>query len=71
VVDLVHGGEVAGVERAVALLHEREQARGPAGVLGRDGHEDFLLLGGDGDVHGRMAVALRAAARERHENAAA
>jgi len=40
VVDLVHHGEVAGVERVVALLHEREQARRPAGVLGRDGHDD-------------------------------
>jgi hypothetical protein len=40
VVDLVHRGEVAGVERVVALLHEREQARGPAGVLGRDGQDD-------------------------------
>src|SRR5580700_9969654 len=39
VVDLVYGGEVAGVERVVALLHEREQARGPAGV-GRGGHDD-------------------------------
>jgi hypothetical protein len=38
-VDLVRGGEVAGVERVVALLHEREQARGPAGV-GRRGHDD-------------------------------
>ena len=31
VVDLIHRGEVAGVERVVALLHEREQVRGPAG----------------------------------------
>jgi hypothetical protein len=27
VVDLVHRGETAGVERIVALLHEREQVR--------------------------------------------
>jgi hypothetical protein len=31
-VDCVHRGEVAGVERVVALGHEREQARGPAGA---------------------------------------
>jgi len=29
-VDCVHRGEVASVERLVALGHEREQARGPA-----------------------------------------
>jgi hypothetical protein len=39
VVDLVYGGEVAGVERVVALLHKREQARSPAGVS-RGGHDD-------------------------------
>jgi hypothetical protein len=39
VVDLVHRGEVAGVERVVALLHEREQAGGPAGAVGGGCHE--------------------------------
>ena len=39
VVDLIHCGEVAGVERVVALLHQREQVRGPAGA-GRGGHDD-------------------------------
>jgi hypothetical protein len=39
VVDSVHCGEVAGVERVVALLHEREQVRGPAGAVGRGSHE--------------------------------
>ena len=32
VVDRVHRCEVVGVEGVVALLHEREQARGPASV---------------------------------------
>jgi hypothetical protein len=41
VVDLVHRGEVAGVERVVALLHQREQARRPAGV-GRGRHHDSI-----------------------------
>jgi hypothetical protein len=42
VVDCVYRCEVAGVESVVALLHEREQVCGPAGVGGRGVHDDFL-----------------------------
>jgi hypothetical protein len=38
VVDLVHGGEVAGVERVIALLHQRKKVRSPAGAVGRGSH---------------------------------
>ncbi|MGH3211070.1 MAG: hypothetical protein ACRDNO_25260 [Trebonia sp.] len=39
VVDGVHCGEVAGVKRVVALLHQREQPGGPAGGVGGGCHE--------------------------------
>jgi hypothetical protein len=42
-VDLVHRGEVAGVERVIALLHEREQACGAAVGVGSGGHESSFL----------------------------
>jgi len=41
-VDCVHRCEVAGVEGVVALLHEREQVCGPAGVGGRGVHNGSL-----------------------------
>jgi hypothetical protein len=46
VVDVVHRGEIAGVERIVAFLHEREQVRGPAGVVGWASHGTRLPSGG-------------------------
>jgi hypothetical protein len=39
VMDRLHTFEVAGVERVVALLHEREEVCRPADALGRGSHE--------------------------------
>jgi hypothetical protein len=59
VVDLIHRGKVAGVERVVALLHEREQVRGPTGAFGRGSHDGSLLLVGCGaGPPGGAAVSL-------------
>jgi hypothetical protein len=59
VVDPIHRGEVAGVERVVALLHEREQVRSPAGAFGRGCHDgSFLLVGGAGPLGGAAAISL-------------
>ena len=61
VVYRVHRCGVAGVEGVVALAHEREQVCRPAGVLGRDGHEDsFWWLVNRQGTEGDLPPALSA-----------
>src|SRR5215470_8367231 len=52
-------GEVAGVERVVALLHQREQAGGPDGAVGGGCHEGSFLAGRRRGPLGPATAAVR------------